>query len=144
MINRLPLAMPTALCAGLVAGGRGWMAVSADGVVPAVVALLAAIAGLVAVRRARPGAATLLMVVASLLGGWTWGAARVHATAPEPVTRAGAVRFIPSAASSRCATRVIRANCSWRVCTVQAYIPSAGLAPTGFVHMSPRRPQRRR
>jgi len=89
--HRLPLAMPAALCAGLVAGGRGWMAGSAGGVVLAALALLAAVVGLAAVRRARPGAATLLMLVASLLGGWTWGAARVQATAPEPVTRAGAV-----------------------------------------------------
>ena len=91
MTHRLPLAMPAALCAGLVAGGRGWMAGSAGGVVLAALALLAAVVGLAAVRRARPGAATLLMLVASLLGGWTWGAARVQATAPEPVTRAGAV-----------------------------------------------------
>jgi hypothetical protein len=61
--------MPAALCAGLVAGGRGWMAGSAGGVVLAALALLAAVVGLAAVRRARPGAATLLMVVASLLGG---------------------------------------------------------------------------
>ena len=40
MTHRLPLAMPAALCAGLVAGGRGWMAGSAGGVV------LAALAGL--------------------------------------------------------------------------------------------------
>jgi len=89
-MHRLPLAMPAALCAGLVAGGHGWLAGGSDGLLLAALAALAAATGLLAVLRARPGAAALLMVVASLLGGWTWGAARVHATAPEPVTHAGA------------------------------------------------------
>lgn len=92
MTPAVPLALPVALIAGIVAGAR----LPAAGVVP-VAAVLAACAGVVAVasvQRRTSAAALVALVVAVALGGAAWGAARVATTAPAPARGAGDVAGI--------------------------------------------------
>lgn len=87
MIRHLPLAVPAALVAGLLAGGRGLP----SGLVAAcaAVAVAAVLAGAVAAgSRAMPMALACLCVAAAL-GGAAWSSARVRAVEPTPVHRFG-------------------------------------------------------
>ncbi len=90
MIRHLPLAVPAALVAGLMAGGLGPPAM--EGVPTVVIALLAvALAiGAAGALRARAAVAAMAFLCASAaLGGAAWATARVADTAPMPVHRFG-------------------------------------------------------
>ena len=95
-MRHLPLAVPAALVAGLVAGAL-WLAPGA--VVPtAILAMLAALGVVVTAmtsrRRVHPRAVPAglaCLCAAAFLGGGAWAASRVRATDPPPVHRFGDV-----------------------------------------------------
>lgn len=68
----------------------------------------------------------------------------MHAQASDSVQRFAWALHRLAAAASAAALRDVKVICSWRICRVQLYMPSAVLAPCGFVHIESRRPQRRK
>ena len=68
----------------------------------------------------------------------------MQAQASGSIQRFGWASRTAAAAASAAALRDVKVIWSRRICRVQLYMPSAGLAPVGFVHIESRRPQRRK
>jgi len=93
-MRHVPLAVPAALVAGLVAGGMGLPAtlLAPVGMPMALVAVLAAAAaagGVMALRAGVTAVALACVCVACAAGGAAWASVRVPATVPAPVHRFG-------------------------------------------------------
>ena len=67
-----------------------------------------------------------------------------QAQASGSIQRFGWASRTVAAAASAAALRDVKVIWSCRICRVQLYMPSAVLAPVGFVHIRSRRPQRRK
>ena len=68
----------------------------------------------------------------------------MQAQASGSIQRFGWAARTVAAAASAAALRDVKVIWSCRIRRVQLYMPSAGLAPVGFVHIRSRRPQRRK
>ena len=68
----------------------------------------------------------------------------MQAQASGSIQRFGWASRTVAAAASAAALRDVNVIWSCRICRVQLYMPPAGLAPLGFVHIESRRPHRRK
>ena len=121
MIHRVPLALPAALVAGLVAGTRG---------VPVAAALwacaLAACAAVMTWRRGATAVVVSALAVACAAGGCAWSAVRVQADAPVPVERAGGAQGVVVVTGG-----VARSPAGARVPVEAVRLSGAGSVPPG-------------